>query len=447
MFVYINNISIGGVVMHGLKDREADGTNLLKKYEHAPNRPIICIDMRCFYASCMAMLENLDPLKVPIAVIGNFQQKGSIVLAASPPMKKRFGIKTGSRLFEIPKHPDIRLFEPKMEFFVQMSMEITNLINQFVPKEAIHVYSIDESFVDLSGTEKLWGPPEETAKFIQKSIYGQFQIPSAVGMGPNMLMAKLALDLEGKKKDFAKWTYEDVPTKLWPLSPLSEMWGIGRRTERTLNNMGIFTVGDLAKTDLKTLEDRFGIMGNQLYYHAWGIDLSPLGAPLAQGQISFGKGQVLMRDYRSRHEILAVILEMCEDVARRAREAYQVGRTISLGVSYSKDAFGGGFHRARTIDEPTNDTMKIYKVCEQLLDEHYAERPVRQISLSISKLESENSMQLSLFDDRKWRKRKLGTTMDYLRSKHGSTAILRAVSYTEAGTAVKRAQLVGGHKK
>lgn len=208
--------------MHGLKDREADETNSLEKYEHAPNRPIICIDMRCFYASCMAMLENLDPLKVPIAVIGNFQQKGSIVLAASPPMKKRFGIKTGSRLFEIPKHPDIRLFEPKMEFFVQMSMEITNLINQFVPKEAIHVYSIDESFVDLSGTEKLWGPPEETAKFIQESIYRQFQIPSAVGMGPNMLMAKLALDLEGKKKDFAKWTYEDVPTKLWPLSPFQK---------------------------------------------------------------------------------------------------------------------------------------------------------------------------------------------------------------------------------
>jgi len=416
-------------------------------YENAPNRPIICIDMRCFYASCMAMLENLDPLQVPIAVVGNFQNKGSIVLAASPPMKKQFGIKTGSRLFEIPKHPDIRLFEPKMEFFVKMSMEITNLINQFVPKEAIHVYSIDESFVDLSGTEKLWGPPEVTAKFIQESIYRQFQIPSAVGMGPNMLMAKLALDLEAKKDGFARWTYDDVPKKLWPIAPLSEMWGIGRRTERTLNNMGIFKVGDLAHADLKTLEERFGIMGNQLYHHAWGIDLSPLGAPLAQGQISFGKGQVLMRDYRSRSEVLAVLLEMCEDVARRAREAFQVGRTISFGLSYSRDAFGGGFLRSRTIDEPTNDTMTIYKVCKQLLDEHYAERPVRQLSLSISNLESERSMQLSLFDHKKWRRRKLGATMDSLRTKHGSTAILRAVSYTDAGTAVARAQLVGGHKK
>ena len=416
-------------------------------YKQAPDRPIFCIDMRCFYASCMAMLENLDPFQVPIAVVGNFQQKGSVVLAASPPMKKRFGIKTGSRLYEIPKHPDIRLFEPKMEFFVQMSMEITNLINQFVPKEAIHVYSIDESFVDLSGTEKLWGPPEETAKFIQESIYRQFQIPSAVGMGPNMLMAKLALDLEGKKKGFARWTYDDIPEKLWSLAPLSEMWGIGRRTERTLNNMGIFSVGDLAKSDLKTLENRFGIMGNQLYYHAWGIDLSPLGAPLVQGQISFGKGQMLMRDYRSRSEILAVILEMCEDVARRAREASQVGRTISLGVSYSKDAFGGGFHRAHTIEEPTNDTMAIYQVCKQLLDEYYAERPVRQITISISKLESERSMQLTLFDNQKWRKRKLGATMDQLRTKYGATALLRAISYTEAGTAAARAQLVGGHKK
>ena len=289
-------------------------------YENAPQRSIICIDMRSFYASCIALLENLNVLEVPIAVIANFNQKGSVVLAASPPMKKRFNIKTGSRLFEIPDHPDIRLFEPKMEFFINMSMEITRLLNDFVPKEALHVYSVDETFVDLTGTEKLWGKPEETAKYIQSRIFDQFQIPSAVGMGPNMLMSKLALDLEGKKKGFAKWTYEDVPTKLWPVRPLSEMWGIGRRTEKSLQNMGIFSVGDLARADLKMLEQRFGVMGNQLYYHAWGIDYSTIGAPIMKGQISYGKGQVLMRDYRNKEEILSVILEMCEDVARRARE-------------------------------------------------------------------------------------------------------------------------------
>lgn len=416
-------------------------------YDNAPQRSIICVDMRSFYASCIASLENLDVMKVPIAIVGNFQQKGSVVLAASPPMKKRFNIRTGSRLYEIPPHPDIRIFEPRMSFFIRMSMEITRLLNNFVPKEAIHVYSVDESFIDLTGTERLWGPPEQTAEMIRDQIYRQFDIQSAVGFGPNMLMAKLALDIEAKKTGFAKWTYNDVPTKLWPVSQLTDVWGIGRRTEKTLHHMGIYSMYDLAHTDLALLEKRLGIMGNQLYYHAWGIDHSAMGAPIMQGQISFGKGQMLMRDYRSRKEILVVLLEMCEDVARRAREARKIGRTISLGLSYSKDAFGGGFHRACTIDEPTNDTLKIFNVCKKLLDEFYAERPARKLTVTLSNIESEYSMQLSLFDETRWRNRKLGETMDQLRTKHGTTALLRAVSYTDAGTAITRATLVGGHKQ
>jgi DNA polymerase V len=416
-------------------------------YDNAPQRSIICIDMRSFYASCIASIENLNVMEVPIAIVGNFQQKGSVVLAASPPMKKRFNIRTGSRLYEIPPHPDIRIFEPRMSFFIRMSMEITRLLNEFVPKEAIHVYSVDESFLDLTGTERLWGPPEKTAEMIRDRIYRQFDIQSAVGFGPNMLMAKLALDIEAKKTGFAKWTYDDIPTKLWPITQLADVWGIGRRTEKTLHHMGIYSMYDLAHADLALLEKRFGVMGNQLYYHAWGIDHSVLGAPLMQGQISFGKGQMLMRDYRSRKEILVVLLEMCEDVARRAREAKKIGRTISLGLSYSKDAFGGGFHRARTIDEPTNDTLKIFNVCKELLDEFYAERPARKLTVTLSNIESEYSMQLSLFDEARWRNRKLGETMDRLRTRYGTTALLRAVSYTEAGTAITRATLVGGHKQ
>jgi len=416
-------------------------------YEGLENRKIICIDMRSFFASCAAADAGLDVMNTPIAVIGNLEQKGSIVLAASPRMKKEFGVKTGTRLFEIPNHPSIRLIEPKMEFFVRVSLEIARYLNQFVPSESIHVYSVDECFADLGGTEKLWGPIEKTIKHIQDGLHYQFQLPCAVGMGPNMLMAKLALDLEAKKTGFAKWTYEDVQTKLWPVSPLSDMWGIGSRLEKTLNNMGIFSVGQLAKTPLAMLEEKFGVMGNQLYHHAWGVDLSKLGAPIVDGQISYGKGQILFRDYCTKREVMAVLLEMCEDVARRAREAEMVGRTIHLTIGYSKDAFGGGFSRSRSIDEPTNATMTIYKVCEQIFDEFYDRRPVRRISISITNLEPEHSMQLSLFEDNKWKERKLGKTMDYLRSKYGSTAILRAVSYTEAGTARKRAGLLGGHKK
>ena len=410
-----------------------------------PNRDIICIDMKSFYASCIAMLEGLDVMQVPIAVIANFEQPGSVVLAASPPMTERFRIKTGHRRFDIPDHPDIRLYEPKMAFFLQMSVAITKLIETFVPREAIHVYSIDECFVDLTGTETLWGPVEDTAKAIQQAIYRQFHIRSAVGMGPNMLMAKLALDLEAKKKGFVRWTYDDIKTKLWPVRPLSKMWGIGTRMEKNLNNMGIFSVGCLANSDLAQLEQRFGIMGNQLYYHAWGIDYSRLGEPILQGQISFAKGQMLMRDYKSTDEIFVVILEMCEEVARRTRTAGFVGRTISLGISYSHSAMTKGFFRSKTIDIPTNETLALYRICKELFYTYFKGESVRQISIRLSNLEKASSVQLDLFDNGKDKRQNLAYTMDHLRTKYGASAVLRAVSYTPAGTALHRRRLVGGH--
>ena len=188
-------------------------------------------------------------------------------------------------------------------------------------------------------------------------------------------------------------------------------------------------------------------MGNQLYQHANGIDLSGFGGPVMEQQVSYGKGQVLFRDYDTASDVLAVVLEMCEDVARRAREAGRVARTIHLGVGYSKTAFGGGFSRSRSMDEPTNETMSIYRVCQELFYENYANKPVRNLNVSVTNLEDESSMQLSLFDMQRWEKRRLGAAMDSIRSKYGSTSILRAVSYTDAGTAVQRSALLGGHKK
>src|SRR5690625_6057743 len=112
--------------------------------------------MVSFYASCIATYHNLDVLKVPIAVVGNLEQKGSVVLAASPPMKKRFSIKTGSRLYEIPKHPEIRLFNPKMNYSLDISIAVTHILHQYFPTQAIHVYSADVSIIDVTGNENLW---------------------------------------------------------------------------------------------------------------------------------------------------------------------------------------------------------------------------------------------------------------------------------------------------
>ncbi|WP_338451720.1 UV damage repair protein UvrX [Niallia oryzisoli] len=416
-------------------------------YSKMPQQQILCIDMKSFYASCSAVMEGLDPLDCYLVVVGDKEREGSIVLAASPRMKKEYGIKTGTRKFDIPDDPRITVVEPRMATYVRISMEIIRVFNRYVPKEAIHAYSVDESFLKVDGAAKLWGDAVTIAEKIREDIRREFQLPCAVGIGPNMLMAKLCLDLEAKKHGVAEWKYEDIPAKLWPLSPLRDMWGIGRRLEKTLNGMGIFTVGQLAHYDLQKLEKKFGIMGNQLYHHAWGIDLSEMGAPIMEGQVSFGKGQVLMRDYKEEEEIKHVILEICEEVAKRARTHRKAGRTISFGVSYSQDEFGGGFYRSRTIEHPTNVTMEIYRVCLELFHEHYEGKTVRKITLALSKLSDDVSFQFDLFDLNGWKKHELGYTVDKIRNRFGSDALLRAVSYTAAGTARQRAKLVGGHKK
>ncbi|WP_204553454.1 DNA polymerase thumb domain-containing protein [Bacillus ectoiniformans] len=402
--------------------------------------------MKSFYASCSAVMRGLDPLACYLVVASDTNRQGSVVLAASPKMKKEFGIKTGSRLFEIPNDPRIIITEPQMNMYLRISTEITKLFNRYVPTEAIHTYSVDESFIQVDGSSEIWGDAFLIAEKIKQEIEREFQLPCAVGIGPNMLLSKLCLDLEAKQKGVAAWTYEDVEKKLWPLSPLSKMWGIGRQLERTLNRMGIFTVGQLAAFDLAALEAKFGIMGNQLYYHAWGVDLSDIGAPIMQGQVSFGKSQILFRDYRDREEIKHVILEMCEEVARRARSRHKAGRTISFGIGYSKEEFGGGFYRTKTRPEPTNITMDLYETCLELFHEHDTGKAVRKITISIGNIVSDENCQLSLFEPDKWKKQAIGYTVDYIRRKHGHTALLRAVSYTPAGTARHRATLTGGHK-
>lgn len=223
-------------------------------YSVMPKQQILCIDMKSFYASCSAVIRGLDPMECYLVVAGNHDRKGSVILAASPRMKKEFGIKTGSRLFEVPNDPRIIIEEPKMATYLRVSMEITRVFHRYVPKEAVHTYSVDESFIRIDGTEHIWGDAYTIAQKIKDDIEREFQLPSSVGIGPNMLMAKLCLDLEAKKAGIAEWTYEQIEEKLWPISPLSQMWGIGSRMEKNLNSMGIFTVGQLAHFNLTTLE-------------------------------------------------------------------------------------------------------------------------------------------------------------------------------------------------
>jgi len=424
--------------------------------KNLPRFDVLCIDMKSFYSSVEAVSRGLDPLQTYLVVVGDLQRSGSVVLASSPRMKKEYGIKTGNRLYEIPKIPHLHIVEARMGLYLEFSMQITKILSRFAPPESIHVYSVDESWVNLGpvgASSRLFGTPWETAQLIQSTIRCETGLPCSIGIGDNKLLSKLILDVEAKKSSqgIAECRYEDVEKKLHPV-PIKEIWGIGSRLEKQLNRLGIYTLGDIAKYPLERLKKRFGVMGEQLYWHSHGIDLSPVEYyPDVDDnrefrQKGFSQGITLLRDYREKEEIITCILDLCEEVARRARRAKMAGRTISLGIRYSLDEGGGGFSKSRTIDYPTNITMKIFQVCQDIFHDNYNGGAVRNVYVSLTNLFPDDVVQLDIFED-VGKLRELGYVMDRIRNKFGSTAILRARSYTEGGILKDRAGKIGGHKK
>lgn len=414
-------------------------------YSSFPRNDVLCIDMRSFYASVEAVKLGLDPMKAMLAVVGDLSRPGSIVLAASPALKKKHGISNVSRFFELPKDPEIHIVQANMADYLHVSVQITKLLHQFAPKEAIHQYSIDEVWVTVNGLEKLFGNRWEIAKKIKHAIFEKFGITSAIGIGDNKFLAKVVLDLHAKKAEngIAECKYEDVPEKLWP-TPVEKVWGIGSRMKRNLYRLGITTLGELANYPLEVLKKHFGVMGEQLYWHAWGVDLSPvLGDFTKTAQKSFGHGISLLRDY-TKEEALTCILDLCEEACRRARQAKKVGRTIHLGVGYSSET-GGGFSRSTSIYTPTNITMEMYEVCVQLFHRFYdGYSKIRRIYVTLTNLSDDDETQLDLFNERTKRK-DIGYVMDKIRERFGSDAILRASSYTDAGILLERSKKIGGH--
>ncbi|ACL70075.1 UV-damage repair protein uvrX [Halothermothrix orenii] len=413
-------------------------------YSQLPRNSIMCIDMKSFYASIEAVARGLDPLKTCLAVVGDKQRSGSVVLAATPALKEKYNIRTGNRLYEIPDSSEIKIVEARMGLYLDKSIETTCLFNRFVPLRDIHVYSIDEAWLKLDGTERLFGDKWEVASKIKELLLKEMGLHCSIGLGPNMFLAKVAMDIEGKRKGIAEWTYEDVPEKLWPVK-LEKCWGVGVRLARQFNRIGVRTVGDLAHLPLSYLENKYGIMGSQLYYHAWGVDLSKLEGHYYNQPKNVGKGVTLLRDYSNPREIKTVIMELCEEVARRARKENLAGKTIALTVGFSKDEVEKGFHVQRTIKYHTNLTMDIYQVCLDLFNENYSGQVVRKLAVSLGNFIPDSSMQLSLFED-KLKKINLARTMDRIRDKYGYTAILRARSLTRGAISFRQQKLIGGHK-
>lgn len=412
-------------------------------YKQLPDNNILCIDIKSFFASVEAVDRGWDPLQVCLAVVGDQTRNGAVVLAASPAMKKKYNIKTGNRLYEIPRVADIKIVDARMGLYLKRSLQITLLFREFLPLDAIHVYSIDESWLKLDGTKKLLGNKWEAAEKIKKTLQTRFGLPSSMGLGPNMFLAKVAMDIEGKTKGLVEWTYDDVQKKLWPIK-LKNCWGIGSRLSRWFEKIGVKTVGELAHLPLDFLEDKFGIMGNQLYYHAWGVDLSKLEGHYNDKHKAFGRGITLFKDYDDREEIKTVIFELSEEVAQRARNNNIAGKTVTLGIGYSRNSPGRGFHVQRTGTEYTNSTFSVYELALELFNENYDGQPVRRISVSLGKLTTASNLQLNLFEDR-LKEFNLNMIKDTLQDRFGYKALFFGKSLRKGSVKERIKTTIGGH--
>ncbi|MDA2111423.1 Y-family DNA polymerase [Bacillus cereus] len=418
-------------------------------YSILPNRIILCVDLRSFYASVSCIKMGLDPMYTKLAVVGDVNRNGSIVLAATLPLKA-LGVKKMSRLYEIPRRKDILFVNPIMGTYIKCSNYITKLALQYVPIEDFHQYSIDEFFMDITDSIHLFANnPYEFALKFKSEIYAKTRIECTIGIGPNPLMSKVALDIEAKKNQngIAYWKYEDVPTKLWSIRPLNTFWGISYKTEEKLNRKGIHSIGDLANYPLKYLKQSFGKIGEELHLHSYGIDFSRISEKYVPATTSVGKSQILMRDYTI-EEFPIILLEHIEEVCYRLRRQNKLAQTIHFSVGYSK-SYNGGIRKTHTLSRPTNLTMDIYKICTYFLHQQYTGEPIRSISISLTNLIQEGEEQISLFDNLTQREQevKLTKVMDEIRTRFGKNSILRGISYTHSATARYRNTLIGGHKK
>ena len=411
-------------------------------------RNIMCIDLKSFFASCECVERGLDPFKVPLVVANKKQGNGAITLAVTPALKKQ-GIPGRVRLYDIPKNIKYEIVPPRMKLYIEKSKQVVGIYLDYVAPEDLHIYSIDECFLDVTDYLKLYKKTDyELAGEILKTVEEKTGLTATCGIGPNLLLAKVAMDTEAKKykNGIAKWTYDDVPEKLWSITPLSKMWGIGPRMEKKLNNLNIYTVGELANYDKNILKDKFGVMGQELWNHANGIDLSKISDfKVTPKDKSYSHSQVLFKDYDG-NNVKLIIAEMVDVICARLRASNKESRVIGFGIGYSKDVDGGFYHSIK-LETPTDSPREITNICFLIFDRYYNNLPIRKVSISCGGLTKKEGVQLNLFEpiENKKEEVKVNTAIDEIKSKFGKNSIVKASSLLPDSTAIARNEKIGGH--
>ena len=403
-------------------------------------RNIISIDLKSFFASCECVERGLDPYKTPLVVADTDRGDKAMSLAVSPYLRNR-GIKSRCRVFEIPKNLNIMFVKPRIKLYQEYSKKVFDIYKSFISEEDIHFYSIDEVFMDVTDYLKYYNKTDtELALLIMKTVLEKTGLTTTAGIGPNVLLAKVAMDIEAKhnKNCLSKWTYKDIETKLWNVTPLTKIWGIGKNTERKLNNLGIYKVGDINNYPRSFYIKRFGnVMGNDIFDKANGIyfpTIKELNSRVHEKSMSMS--QILYRDY-SIEEAILIIKEMNDMLNSKLRSMKMTTSNIYLGIDYSKDLYKR-FHDSVSLKIDEDDKQTIYEALEYLYNKNIEDLPIRKVSIAYSGLKKKTHAQLSLFDTNKEENNDFENLIDEINKKYGRTSILRASSLMKSSTIKNR---------
>ena len=268
----------------------------------------LCIDMKCFFASVECAERGLNPMTTPLVVADETRGSGALCLAVSPYLKQ-MGVRNRGRLYKIPKNISYIVAKPRMKKYMDYAVFIHRIFLRYVAPEDIHTYSIDEAFLNIEPYMHLYNNAAELGFHIMEDIQNELGIIATCGAGDNLYLAKLSLDLLAKKKPpyYHYLSLEEFYKTIWHHKNLKDIWQIGFGLSKRLHQLGAYTLHDIAMMELSNLQKEFGVIGLDLYEHAWGIDSTSIADIKAYEPISksFSRNQVLFRDYtKSRHGLL-----------------------------------------------------------------------------------------------------------------------------------------------
>ena len=392
-------------------------------------RVIFLVDMNAFFISC-EMTRNESLTGTPAAIAGDPNKRSGIILAANYEARS-YGVKTTMVLHQALKLcPKLILVPPDHHCYQQKSEEVMALLSNYTP--VLEQNSVDEAWLDMTGTEGLFGNPLKAAKRIMDEIKDRMGLPCSIGIAENKFLSKMAAEMK-KPLGITELWKKDIPVKLWPL-PVKEMYGVGAKTAEKLSRIGIKTIGDLAKSDVNLIVKTFGKGGNEIHLRANGMDDSPVLTREEDDMKSIGRSTTLPEDISDVEKAKLVLMELADDIGMTARRHDKKGRTVHITLKY----FDFRVVTKQATIPATCTTREIYQAGCSLLEHNWdRSHPVRLIGISLSGFREGGCLsQPSLFDQMesnpvKDKGKQIDEVMDKIRNRHGTETITFATLVKE----------------